>query len=71
MERPAGVVELEHALERLDLWGTAVTDKGLDQLWHLPALNHLELGATAVTKEWVERFQQDHPKCYVRSRYGR
>ncbi len=57
-------------LVRLDLWGTKISESP-PYLDGLEALDHLELGATAVSKEWVEEFQRAHPDCYVRSRWGR
>ncbi|MHC5009591.1 MAG: leucine-rich repeat domain-containing protein [Planctomycetota bacterium] len=68
----AGLAHLRRmtALERLDLWGTEIgTEPGT--IGDLPALSHLELGATDVSREWIERFQEEHPDAYVRSRYGR
>ncbi len=69
----AGLVHLPtmRSLERLDMWAIPVTDGGLNQLMGHPSLSHLELGATTVSKEWVEAFQAAHPDCYVRSQWGR
>ena len=48
-------------------------DLGTDpqQLKAFTWLKHLELGATAVSREWVDDFKQANPGCTVRSRYGK
>ncbi|MAG32759.1 MAG: hypothetical protein CL908_17910 [Deltaproteobacteria bacterium] len=58
-------------LERLDAWAVKVTDAQLMNVYGLPSLNHLELGATSVSKKWVDDFKAAHPTCYVRSKWGR
>ena len=65
----AHLANLKH-LERLDLWAT---DLGTHprHLADLTWLNHLELGATQVSKDWVEDYQAANPDAYVRSRWGK
>jgi len=58
-------------LRDLDLTGLEITDAALDHLWDLPALEHLEPGATSPSEAAVRRFMDAHPDWCVHSRWSR
>ena len=65
--RPAALVHVG-ALENLislNLFGTAITDAGLQHLARLTHLNSLYLGETKVTAEGVARLQKDLPNVQI------
>lgn len=52
-------------LQRLDLWGNPLSDQGMNQIWNLPSLRHLEYGATSISHEWTAKFQEAHPHVFI------
>jgi hypothetical protein len=47
------------------LYGTKVTDAGLEELKNLKTLSELDLRGTAVTDEGVKKLQKALPKCQI------
>ena len=48
-----------------ELWGSKITDAGLEHLKGPSHLTHLDLGNTEVTDEGVKKLQQALPKCKI------
>jgi internalin A len=53
-------------LQKLNLWGTQITDSGLQHLKGLKQLRLLLLAGTKVTDEGVKELQQALPNCEIR-----
>jgi hypothetical protein len=53
------------SLERIDAYGTKVTDAGLAHLTKLPNLRMLRVSDTQVTEAGAKRLQQFLPNCEI------
>jgi hypothetical protein len=55
------------SLESLNIFGTAVTDAGLQKLAALPQLKRLYVWQSKVTPAGIEELKKKLPKCQIQS----